>query len=111
MFAKLHLGPLTRGLTLNIEKKFTFSFVTNSSVIGEIKHSAVRIGLRVANQRCRFTRASKSVNDQMTEEITSILANAKMPSSTTLHITICDNDKTILEIIIDAEKTTVTWLC
>lgn len=45
----------------------------------------------------------------MTEEIANILANAKIPSSTTfIPYRYSDDDKTTLEIITDAGKTTVT---
>ncbi|GKW03103.1 hypothetical protein ACS91J_03405 [Pectobacterium carotovorum] len=45
----------------------------------------------------------------MTEKIANILANAKIPSSTTfIPYRYSDDDKTTLEIITDAEKTTVT---
>ncbi|GKV90480.1 hypothetical protein ACIPSD_06615 [Pectobacterium sp. CHL-2024] len=46
---------------------------------------------------------------KMTEKIANILANAKIPSSTTfIPYRYSDDDKTTLEIITDAEKTTVT---
>ncbi|AZK61384.1 MULTISPECIES: hypothetical protein [Pectobacterium] len=44
----------------------------------------------------------------MTEEIANILANAKIPSSTTfIPYRYSDDDKTTLDIITDAEKTTI----